>query len=91
MTCRLWGWEKALQRMQVLLDSKTITIVEDEKIWDHAADCKCRIPISLGDCHTLALAKKYNITPLFLRLEKEIQNNKELIKEWLGREPEYLT
>ncbi|MEB3778998.1 MAG: PIN domain-containing protein [Desulfurococcales archaeon] len=90
VTCRLWGQERALERMQTLIDSRTFTIIEDEKIWEHAANCKCQIPISLGDCYTLAAAKKYGITPLFLRAEREILRNKERIKEWLGKQPEYL-
>ncbi len=91
VACRLWGSEKALQRMQILLDSRTLTIIEDERIWEYVADCKCQIPISLGDCFTLATAKKYGLTPLFLRPEREILENKVKIREWLGKEPEYLT
>lgn len=91
VTCRLWGWDKALQRMQILIDSGTITIIEDDQVWNYAANCKCKIPVSLGDCYTLATAKKYNLKPLFLKPEKELVNNLEKIKTWLGREPEYLT
>ena len=76
--------------MKVLVDSNTIEIIEDEEVWEHAADCKCRIPVSLGDCYTLALAKKYSLKPLFLKPEKELLKNQEKIKEWLGEEPEYL-
>jgi len=90
VTCRLWGWERASQRSQILTDSKMIMVVEDDEVWDHAADCKCRVPISLGDCYTLALAKKYGLKPLFLRPEKELRRNQKKIKEWLGEEPEYL-
>ena len=70
VTCRLWGWDKALQRMQILIDSGTITIIEDDQVWNYAANCKCKIPVSLGDCYTLATAKKYNLKPLFLKSEK---------------------
>lgn len=90
VTCRLWGWEKALQRMRILMESEAIIIIEDEKVWDYAARCKCEIPISLGDCYTLAAAKKYGLKPLFLKPEKELQENLEKIRAWLGREPEYL-
>ena len=76
--------------MQILIDSKTLIIIEDERIWQQAADCKCQISISLGDCYTLALARRYDLIPLFLKPEREILRNKEKIKEWLGREPEYL-
>ncbi|MEB3759318.1 MAG: PIN domain-containing protein [Desulfurococcales archaeon] len=91
VTCRLWGWDKALQRMQILIDSGTITIIEDEQVWNYAAECKCEIPVSLGDCYTLATAKKYNLKPLFLKPEKELVKNLEKIKTWLGKVPEYLT
>ena len=90
VTCRLWGWEKALQRMQILIDSGAITVIEDEKVWDYAASCKCEIPISLGDCYTLAVAKKYSLKPLFLKPERELLKNLERIRAWLNREPEYL-
>ena len=91
ITCRLWGRDRALQRMGVLMESETITIIEDHEVWEHAADCKCKIPISLGDCYTLAAAKKYGLTPLFLKPERELKRNKGRIEEWLGREPEYIT
>lgn len=89
--CRLWGWEKALQRIELLIESRTITIIEDELVWNYAATCKCMIPVSIGDCYTLAAAKKYNLIPLFLKPEKELVKNLEKIKKWLGREPDYLT
>ncbi len=90
VTCRLWGWEKALQRMRALVDSETIMLIEDEEVWDYAASCKCAIPISLGDCYILASAKKYNLKPLFLKPEKELLEGLEKIKTWLGWELEYL-
>ena len=77
--------------MNTLIDSNTFIIIEDEEIWEHVAYCKCQIPVSLGDCYTLAAAKKYGLTPLFLRPERELVENKERVKEWLAREPEYLT
>ena len=80
-----------MQRMQILVDSGLIVVIDDEKIWDYVASCKCEIPISLGDCFTLSVAKKYGLKPLFLRPEKEPLENPERIKTWLGREPEYLT
>jgi predicted nucleic acid-binding protein len=91
ITCRLWGWEKAFQRLQIMVDSRAIMIVEDDEVWEQAANCKCEIPISLGDCYTLAVAKKYGLKPLFLRPEKELLKNQERISKWLGEEPKYLT
>ncbi len=90
ITCRLWGEDIAQERIRVLLDSGAIEVVEDEEIWEYAADCKCKIPVSLGDCHTLALAKKYRIRPLFLRPEKELVENLDRIRKWLGTTPFFL-
>lgn len=89
--CRLWGREKALQRLEILIESGAIMIIEDELVWNHAANCKCEIPVSIGDCYTLAAGKKYDLTPLFLKPEKELSKNIEKIKAWLGRVPVYLT
>lgn len=91
VVCRLWGQERAVERMEIFMDSEAITIIEDEQVWNQAAHCKCKIPVSIGDCYTLAAAKKYNLKPLFLKREKELLKNLEKIKAWLGREPEYLT
>ncbi|BES82360.1 hypothetical protein [Pyrodictium abyssi] len=67
------------------------TIIEDEEVWSLAASCKCRIPISLGDCYTLAAAKRYRLRPLFLKPEKELLESAERIRQWLDGDPEYLT
>lgn len=90
VACRLWGRETAEERILLLLDSGLVEIVEDEHLWVYAADCKCRIPVALGDCFTLATAKLYAATPLFLRPEREITRNLERIGEWLGRKPEFI-
>ena len=50
------------------------------------AECKCKIPLSLGDCATLALAKKHGLTPLFLRMEKDLRTAGGRVREWLGPE-----
>ena len=47
VTCRLWGWERALERMRILMDSSIFIIIEDEKLWDYAANCKCQTQISV--------------------------------------------
>jgi len=75
--------------MQILLDSGAITIIEDEQVWNYASSCRCELPVSLGDCYTLAAAKKYGLKPLFLKPEKFV-NNLDEIKSWLGNKPEYL-
>ncbi len=90
VACRLWGRNVAWRRARMLLDSGYIEVVEDERVWELAAECKCRIPIALGDCYTLAAAKLYNATPVFLREEKELVENASLIEEWLGTKPLYI-
>ncbi len=90
VACRLWGRERAEERLNLLLESGVLEIVEDEKLWEYAGDCKCRIPIALGDCYTLATAKLYAAKPLFLRPERELLENLERIRAWLGDTPEYL-
>ena len=91
VVCRLWGRERAEERVNLLLESGVVEIVEDEKLWEYAGDCKCRIPIALGDCYTLATAKLYAAKPLFLRPEREIVENLERVRAWLGDTPEFLT
>lgn len=87
---RMWGEERARQRLHIILEAGVPTPVEDVMVWQEAADCKCKLPISLGDCYTLALAKTYGLTPLFLRPEKDIKRNISKVEEWLGRPLEYL-
>ncbi len=90
VACRLWGREAAEERLLLLLESRVVEIVEDERVWVYAADCKCRLPIALGDCFTLAVARVYDATPLFLRRESELVRVEGRIREWLGREPAYV-
>ena len=56
----------------------------------YAAECKCNISISLGDCFTLGASKRYNAIPLFLRLERELTKSEKAIEERLGRNVEYV-
>lgn len=77
----------ASRRMQALLESGAVIVVEDDEVWGQAAECKCRVPVSLGDCYTLATAKKYGAKPLFLRPERELIENAGSVAEWLGPGP----
>jgi predicted nucleic acid-binding protein len=90
ITCRLWGFDKALTRILLLMDSQVVEIIEIYDIWQQIADCKCKISISLGDCATLAAAKRFGLMPMFLHEEKELLEAKEKIVEWLGTKPFYL-
>ncbi len=68
--CRGLGAEEAEKRTKALED--TLFVVSAESVWEEASDCKCKFPISLGDCFTLATSKKLNAPAVFLRKEKEI-------------------
>ncbi|MCE4599760.1 MAG: hypothetical protein F7C81_06145 [Desulfurococcales archaeon] len=91
VACRLWGWERALQRMQILVDSGLIVVIDDEKIWDYVASRKCEIPISSGECFYPLLSKEVRLKTPIPKTRKELLENLERIKMWLDREPEYLT
>ena len=91
VACRLWGLEEASRRMNMLLGSRMVNIVEDKSVWRLAASCKCRVPVSLGDCYTLATAKAYGLRPLFLRPEKELMRHSDRVRQWLGSDPVFLT
>jgi len=84
VTCRLLGREEAETRIGLLLRSGYFNVVEAGRIWRTAALCKCRFPISLADCHTLALAKSYGLPPLFYRVEREFEDILGEIEEWVG-------
>jgi hypothetical protein len=75
-----------LRGFSKLLESRMITVVDLENLLFEIADCKCKIPLSLGDRATLALAKKHRLTPLFLRMEKDLGAAGGRIGEWLGLE-----
>ncbi len=82
--CRLLGMEEAKRRVRMLLDSNCLHVVSSDKVSEDAAECKCMFPISLVDCHTLALAKRYGMPALFYQLEKEFKPILKQLKEWTG-------
>jgi len=70
--CRELGDETARQKVDSLIQSKTIDIVEDSFLLHDAAGVKCGRAIALGDCHTIALAQKLKGTALFAHLEEDL-------------------
>jgi len=70
--CREFGEETARQKLDSLIQSKTIDIVEDSFLLHDAAGVKCGRAIALGDCHTIALAQKLKGTALFAHLEEDL-------------------
>lgn len=82
--CRLLGVEEAEKRTSLMLNSGYFNVVSSDRVgWD-AARCKCLFPVSIVDCHTLALARKYSMPALFYRAERELEPIVEDLKEWLG-------
>ncbi len=84
--CRLLGMGEASKRINLLLDSGYLEIISSDKISIQAAECKCIFPISIADCHTLALAKEYGIPALFYRLENEFKPILDRLKTWINNE-----
>ena len=88
--CRLLGMNEAKKRIDLLKESGYIEIISSTNISIEVAECKCLFPISIADCHTLALAKTYRIPPLFYRLEKEFEPIIEKIKQWINNEVRFV-
>lgn len=60
--CRLMGMEEAERRIGLMLDSGYFNVVNAD-----------RVPISIVDCHTLALAREYGMPALSYRPEREFE------------------
>ena len=84
--CRLLGMSEAEERVKLIVDSNYFEIVSSDDLWRYIADCKCRFAVSLADCHTLALARKYGIPALFYRLESEFKPITAELRAWVGSE-----
>src|SRR5437667_4527966 len=76
--CLELGDETARQKVDNLIQSRTVQILEDSFLLHDAAVVKCGRAIALGDCHTIALAQKLKGTALFAHpedLDREIRRN----------------
>src|SRR5919109_4928515 len=75
--CRKIGGEKAREKVERLIHSRTVELVEDSTLQHDAAEIKCQRAIALGDCYTIALAEKLKGKALFAQkeddLEREVQ------------------
>ena len=74
--CRELGEENARQKLDSLIQSRTIEIVEDSFLLHDAARVKCGRAIALGDCYTIALAQKLKGTALFARPEEDLDRER---------------
>ncbi len=72
--CRKSSIQTAKEKLNYLKLSGHIEIVNIEELIEEASELKCRRKISLPDCFTIALAKKYSGKAVFAHLEKEIRN-----------------
>ncbi len=91
IVCRLLGIEEAKKRVNLLVDSGYLEIVNSDNVSLSAAECKCRFPISMVDCHTLALAREYKIPALFYRLENRFKPIVNQLKTWINNEIYFIT
>lgn len=84
--CRLLGMKEAEKRVDLIINSGYFNIVSSDRVSRSAAQCKCLFPISIVDCHTLALAKEYNLPALFYKMEKEFKPIIDNLKKWVKNE-----
>ena len=84
--CRLFGMKEAEKRVNCIINSGYFNVVNSDSVSKSTAQCKCLFPISIIDCHTLALAKEYGIPVLFYKLEKEFEPIIDELKKWVGSE-----
>ncbi len=82
--CRILNLDEAKKRLRLIIDSGYFKIISSNKVGMYVAECKCMFPISIVDCHTLALARRYGLPALFYRLEKGFKPIRERLEEWIG-------
>ena len=70
--CRKFGWEKATEKVNKILNSGYFNVVKTEEIGDIASKYKCMHSVSLPDALVLSLAEYLGCSALFSRREKEI-------------------
>lgn len=84
--CRLLGMNEAEKRVDLIVDSGYFNVVSSDRVSRSAVQCKCLFPVSIVDCHTLALAKEYNLPVLFYRMEREFEPIVGDLKKWIENE-----
>jgi len=77
--CRIDGIERAQGFMEEC--AKEATVVPSERVAPLAGHLKCRYPISLADCWTLATGKAFDAPCVFAFRETEIVRNLDLIRQ----------
>jgi predicted nucleic acid-binding protein len=74
--CRELGEDNARQKIDNLVQSRTIGIVEDSFLLHEAARVKCGRAIALEDCYTIALAQKLKGTAFFASPEEDLDRER---------------
>lgn len=69
--CRKLGSSEAGNVMEEFISSNLVMPLEIEGTGRIAADLKCKFPIAIADCYSLALGKQLGL-PVYMRKEKEI-------------------
>ena len=87
--CRKAGWKIAENKKSSLLFSRMIQVVPLEELLDEVTKIKCERRISLADCCTIALARIYNCKALFVKKERELEE--EMKRKPFDIEIEFLT
>ncbi len=77
IVCRKSSWKVAKKKSENLLNSGAIRVIPTEIVWKEAAKIKCKAPISLPDCYTIAGAVLLGGMALFVHKEKEIDTSLE--------------
>ena len=80
--CRRLGWEEAARRVNALASSGYVVVHETSRLASTVALLKCKHAIAVGDCFTLAVAKRIRGPALFARREEELA--RELQRGTLG-------
>ena len=70
--CRKAGWDLASDKARRLAKSSAIKVIPTELLWSEAARIKCKVPIALPDCFTVAAARITHGSAVFVRRETEL-------------------
>lgn len=89
--CRLLGLEEAKKRIKLLVNSGYLETVSSDNLSLEAAECKCLFPISIVDCHTLALSRKQGKPALFYKPEKEFKQIISKLETWTKNKIYFIT
>jgi len=77
--CRIDGIERASSYIEKC--ARETTVAPSERVAPLAGGMKCRFPISLADCWTLATGKVFDVPCLFAFRESEILRTLDLIRQ----------